>query len=45
MATFLRVLKNRGLICMKIERKTGQQLFVMTLDVKVYKNPTINSQV
>ena len=30
---------------MRIERKIGQQLFVMTLDVKVYKNPNINSQV
>jgi hypothetical protein len=34
-----------GLIFMKIETKIGQKLFVMTLDVKVYKNPTINSQV
>jgi hypothetical protein len=29
----------------KIERKIGQQFFVMLFYVKVYKNPTINSQV
>jgi len=45
MTTVLKELKNRELIFMKIERKIGQQLFVMTLDVKVYKNRTINSQV
>jgi len=30
---------------MKIDKKIDQQIFLMTLDVKVYKNPTINSQV
>jgi len=45
MTTVLQELKNMGLIFMKIERKISQQLFVMTLDANVYKNPTINSQV
>jgi hypothetical protein len=37
MTTVLKELKNMGLVFMKIERKIGQELFVMTLDVKVYK--------